>query len=267
MVQGRFNPEYYIGQVSTNDNKAATTKYRDSLPPDVEKVPDVQDLKVARSMWERIPIKCVEIPGETEWSKEQYAALAPQVDACTTAQDASTPASLARKRHLGDPAEAPDADSAGISTAEQAQTGSPALRRRHLVKGVRSAEESSGSRQGNGAAALTDETAQTASEAKSGVADADNTGLEDDDDGGDDGEGEDGRERRLLGGLGPRVEGNVLITSTGAHLVFDSYEDAVGALNKGTAREWEEHAQVCLQHAKKRASWMSVITLKRDFAN
>jgi len=75
MVQSHFNPEFYLGQVSSGEGEPLTTKYRDSLQPGVEQLPDVNDLKVARAMWERLPVKCVEIPGETPWAKQQYAEL------------------------------------------------------------------------------------------------------------------------------------------------------------------------------------------------
>ena len=142
MVQGHFNAEYYLGQVETADKEPVTTKYRDSIPPLVDKLPDVNDLNVARGMWERLPVKCVEIPGETAWAKADYAALTPQLPA-RPATDASNPVSPSprKRQHDGDGAEA---EPAGGGAEGPAGAGSGVLHgaspqpRRRFVKGVRS---------------------------------------------------------------------------------------------------------------------------------
>jgi len=128
MVQAHFNPEFYIGQLFTSDNQACTTKFRDSLPPCVDTIPDVSDMKVARAMWERLPIKCVEIPGETAWSKDDYAVLSPKMDVHT--ETTSSP----RKRH-GRNSDTNDAKD-GKMSEEEVNVKSPP---RRFVKGVRSA--------------------------------------------------------------------------------------------------------------------------------
>eukprot|EP00802_Teleaulax_amphioxeia_P026392 Tamp_27454.p1 GENE.Tamp_27454~~Tamp_27454.p1 ORF type:complete len:284 (+),score=47.05 Tamp_27454:46-852(+) len=139
MVQSHFNPEFYLGQVSSGEGEPLTTKYRDSLQPSVEQLPDVNDLKVARAMWERLPVKCVEIPGETPWAKQQYAELAPSasdLQRMNARASAGGTAASPRKRTLGSPGEEEGSEDPGVTPP----VTSPSLRRRTLLRGVRRAD-------------------------------------------------------------------------------------------------------------------------------
>lgn len=76
MIQNMHNQEYYIGQMTGKDRETGEdvpvcAKFRDTIPPEVEKLPDVSDMDVARNLWERQSTHCIPIPGETMWAEEE----------------------------------------------------------------------------------------------------------------------------------------------------------------------------------------------------
>jgi len=239
MVQSHFNPEFYVGQVYTGEGDALTTKYRDSLPPDVDEIPDVNDLKVARAMWERLPVKCVELPGETPWAKQQYAELAPAPsdlqlrDAAHVGVNSASP----RKRALGSAGqeETQDLSDKTQDLSEGQGVQSPSLRRRTFLRGVRSADTDTETEQAVKPSADLGEAA--AGEAAATAVDGGSGGEVDvegerEEERGDGGRGEEEVEEEeaeeeesdVLEGRrkGPRVKDNILITAGGAKLVFDA---------------------------------------------
>ena len=230
MVQSHFNPEFYVGQVYTGEGDALTTKYRDSLPPDVDELPDVNDLKVARAMWERLPVKCVELPGETPWAKQHYAELAPAPsdlqlrDAAHVGIKSASP----RKRALGSPGQEETQD-----LSEGQGVTSPSLRRRTFLRGVRSTDTATETEQGvepsaDQGEAVAGGAAAAAVEGGSGrEVDVEGEREEERGDGGI-GDDEEEEDSDVLEGRrkGPRVKDNVLITAGGERLV--SFDTNVG---------------------------------------
>ena len=76
MVQNVHNQEYYIGNMVGKDPESGEEipvcgKFRDTIPSSVEKHPDINDMEVARGMWERTNTHCIPVPGETEWAEAE----------------------------------------------------------------------------------------------------------------------------------------------------------------------------------------------------
>lgn len=59
------NPEYYQGALKFPDGKWVTTKYGDAEGMDVHSAVDAK-------VWERRPLYCVPIPGQSAWSRAAF---------------------------------------------------------------------------------------------------------------------------------------------------------------------------------------------------
>jgi hypothetical protein len=241
MVQGHFNPEYYLGQVFTSDNEALTTKYRDSVPPAVEALPDVNDLKVARAMWERTPIKCIEIPGETEWAKLEYAVLTPQLRTPRQSDAAEGVLPSPRKRQLHNGEEWSGYKAGETMQAAQAEDGTrksptPTSRAtpRRFVKSVHASSGASPSADNTLAPADGDRAEKRTQPAAARREDEEEQEEEhkeeaQEEEGGKV-EADSAQVLEARARAEPMVKDKVLMLPNGSQIVFESHEEAVEAL-------------------------------------
>jgi Mini-chromosome maintenance replisome factor len=69
-VQDMLDPEYYIGALQCSDGTWVTAKYADQLP--------VSDTQGRNSrIWERKPLYCVPVAGESAWVADRLEGASP----------------------------------------------------------------------------------------------------------------------------------------------------------------------------------------------